>query len=104
MKFNNDNFMFYTDLQNDKFIFYTDLQFEIDIRVLFECLSAHNRHYTEIFAPMRGGLVPAVYLSHAFNCSLYPIQMLDTKERQMNLDTLVCAETAVGNRIILVDD
>ena len=50
-----------------KQVIYTWLQFDNDIREIIRRLKESERKFDGVWGPIRGGLIPAVVLSHALN-------------------------------------
>lgn len=74
--------------------------------MMYHLYDALENNYDCIIGLKRGGLVPAVYLSHKFNIPMYVADITNIKSNGDNVEWHddILPEIEPGKRILLVDD
>jgi hypoxanthine phosphoribosyltransferase len=80
---------------------YTFKEFDEDIHYLVKQVEQSNKSYDYIIGIKRGGLIPAVCLSHALNIPLHILEWSNRDSVKWELDN---SAMRIGKRILLVDD
>lgn len=77
------------------------------LRIMGKCVQKLKSFepFDIIYAPMRGGLIPAVIASHAFDVRMYPIDITeDGKVSVVANDPVIDTVNLINKKVLLIDD
>lgn len=84
---------------------YNWLDIEVAVRDIADQIKKSEEDFCCIVAPVRGGLIPGVMLSHLLGIPLFPISysLRDHKSQQLEMPELV-EFVQLGGNVVVIDD
>lgn len=83
---------------------YSYKDFEKGIDKIYNNIMAVGNPFSRIVGLTRGGLVPAVVLSHKLDIPLTPIQWSNSEEGEKEFVEWISEDLNLGQKILIVDD
>lgn len=82
---------------------YSFQDFEMDLSKLRNDIKNSGRKYDFIVGLSRGGLIPAVVLSHSLNIPMFPVEFSTRDSKFVAVDVLTLTRTW-GKNVLIVED